>query len=306
MLKASVIIVSYNTRELTLRCIRSLAHEPVHEVIIVDNASADGSVDAIAREFPTAKLIRNQINRGFGAANNQGLDLLTGDLAFLLNSDIEVHTGSIRALVEFMSTHPDAVGVGGALIGSDGIPQKSAANPLTLWAIFCEQTLLEKLLPRSRIFAPYWLAAGGEQPVECAQVMGACFLFKPKERFDENFFLYCEDTELCVRLKRHGSIWYYPAAKFTHELGASSSAERWLSVARYNRGKELTMAIHRGTVASVLAWCLNRFGAFIRLLGWSVITVVSIGKRGKAQPRLWWRVLTTHPKGPPRPDGKPR
>jgi GT2 family glycosyltransferase len=107
---------------------------------------------------------------------------------------------------------------------------------------------------------------------EVEQVMGACLMVRRLERFDERFFLYCEDTELCRRLRRHGRIVWVPSSVFRHELGASSQ-KRWLAVARYNRGKELYFSIHHGRFVSLVCFLLNRIGALLRVLVWGVASV---------------------------------
>ena len=234
----SVIVVSYNTRDSLRACLESLNDAPVTEIIVVDNASRDGSPEMVERDFPQVKLIRNARNRGFGAANNQGLAIMQGELALLLNSDAIAGPGSIEKLALHFEDS-DVGAAGGRLQHPDGSLQESACSGLTLWAVFCEQTLLEKFFSRSRILSPYWqsgrIAARGE-PAEVEQVMGACLMMRPVERFDERYFLYCEDTELCIRLRQHGRIIYDPTAPFPHELGASSSDNRGWSVAMYNVG----------------------------------------------------------------------
>src|SRR5690606_15979578 len=126
----------------------------------------------------------------------------------LLNSDAKPQPGAIRTLAQSFITHPDAVACGGRLEFPDGRLQPSSCNRLTLWAVFCEQFFLEKLFSNSNFLSPYWNSAKliekSTQSHKVAQVMGACLMMRPGERFDERFFLYCEDTELCHRLQNHG------------------------------------------------------------------------------------------------------
>lgn len=125
--------------------------------------------------------------------------------------------------------------------------------------------------------------------------MGACVMVRatkgqPREKFDERYFLYCEDTDLCYRLERHGEIVYAPAAIFIHDLGSSSAKDPARGVIRYNRGKELYFRIHHGALAAGICWMLDRLGALLRLLAWSGVSLVKPSKR--SQVRLFWRVLT--------------
>lgn len=291
-MKVSVIIVSYNTASHTLKLLAALQSHPVHEVIVIDNASTDDTVTLIHQNHPKIILIRNQHNRGFGAANNQGLDQMTGDLALLLNSDCIPEPNAIATLVQAFQD-PKVIAAGGQLLHPDGTHQQSACNNLTLWAVFCEQLLLEKLFPNSSIFNPYWISRKiinkSSEPTPVSQVMGACLMLRPIERFDERYFLYCEDTELCRRLQAHGQILYIPEAQFGHALGASSSQNRWWSIAMYNRGKELYFRIHQSQFHQVICLIFNRMGALLRLV---------IKPR---QAKQWLQVFTAPITGPKLP-----
>lgn len=285
-------VVSYNTSALLHRCLASL--DPGHDIIVVDNASSDDSVKIVKRDYPQVRLIENQTNRGFGAANNQGIAIAECPLVLLLNSDAFAEPGAIEELTRVFDD-AEIVAAGGRLISPDGSTQESTAGSLTLWAVFCEQTLLEKL---SQSFSPYWqtrrlLAQSETARHETTQVMGACLMFRPVERFDERFFLYCEDTDLCLRLSRHGKIVYVPAARFGHELGGSSSSDRWRSVARYNAGKVLYFRIHHGAGAAFDCNLLNRLGALIRVIGALLATILTLGiaKQPRAKLATFARVL---------------
>ena len=297
----SVIVVSFNTRDHLRACLERIESE--HEVVVVDNASHDGSAEMVQAEFPHVRLIANAENRGFGAANNQGMAVAGGELVLLLNSDAFPAPGAIAVLADAFAD-PGVVAAGGLLINPDGSVQESVTRHLSLWHVFGEQTYLEPLLRKAGL--GYWRThaalASGASAVPVGQVTGACLMMRPVERFDERFFLYCEDTELCRRLERHGSIVFVPAAEFTHALGASSESTRWVSVARYNRGKELYFAIHHGRAASGMCWVLNRLGALLRFLVWGAASVLTLGAWGAARRRvgLFARVLFAPVTGPPK------
>ncbi len=292
----SVIVVSYNTQEKLRRCLAAV--EPEHEVIVVDNASADGSPEMVAKEFPHVRLIANTENVGFGPANNQGLEVMTRELALFLNSDCYADPNAIKKL-SMVFRDPEVAAAGGRLENLNGSFQPSVAVELTLWRVFQEQTFLDKLM---RPFGlGYWMVEPFNETRVVPQVMGACLMTRPIERFDERYFLYCEDTDLCKRLEKHGKILYEPKATFTHELGSSSSGVgRWKSVARYNRGKELYFSIHRGALASTVCLIFDRMGAALRLLIWLTPTVLTLGLMGRFrnQVALFWRVLTSPKTGP--------
>jgi len=290
-----VVVVSYNTRDHLRKCLSSIPTDV--PVVVVDNASKDGSADMVAAEFPHADLVRSEVNLGFGAANNRGMDRLKSDLVLLLNSDAILTPEALFAMADACSEGVAAVGP--MLRFPDSRPQASACRQLTLWAVFCEQTFLE------RITHGYWIVPGNDLPptVEVEQVMGACMMLRPIERFDERFFLYCEDTELCRRLRGHGKVLYLPKVSVTHELGGSSTANRWEAVARYNRGKELYFQIHHGALAAGVCMLLNRFGAILRLAGWCVLNAITLFLRPqwRAKIGLFTKVLFAPLAGPPLP-----
>jgi GT2 family glycosyltransferase len=297
--KVSVVIVSFNTREKLKRCLQCI--EPEHETIVVDNASADGSAEMVATEFPWIKLVRNSVNAGFGAANNRGCLEATGDLVLFLNSDAYADPGAITQVAEVFQD-PEVVGAGGKLLNPDRTLQSSTANRLSLWAVLCEQVYLEKLFPKSTMFSPYWTTgqlARSDTAQPTAQVMGACLMVRanagrPVERFDERYFLYCEDTDLCSRLSKHGRLVYVPRATFIHELGSSSANDPAGAIIRYNRGKELYFLIHHGRAAAFVCLLLDRLGAVLRLVAWlTKLCVSGFGNQhAKRQVGAFWRVLT--------------
>jgi N-acetylglucosaminyl-diphospho-decaprenol L-rhamnosyltransferase len=174
----------------------------------------------------------------------------------------------------------DIVAAGGRLEHPDGRLQESACNRLTLWAVFCEQTFLERFF-----VSPYWISSRLLEGGDVEQVMGACLMMRRVDgaflRFDDRFFLYCEDTELCHRLRQHGRVRYQPAARFTHALG-QSSPDRSRSVILYNAGKELYFEIHHGRAAAIACLLLNRMGAVLRILAGLLVL---------PKARTFWKVL---------------
>lgn len=302
----TAIVVSYNTKPQLRACLDSLGE--ADQVIVVDNASGDGSPEMVAELFPSVTLIANNLNKGFGTAVNQGLSEMESDLALVLNADIRAQPGAIPALATAFDS-PTVVAAGGKLVFPDGTVQQSTANPLTLWAVFCEQTGLEKLFPDSRLLSPYWTTNriltenSGAEIIEVGQVMGACLMMKPVERFDESFFLYCEDTELCHRLTKHGRIVYVPGAEFIHELGAASTGSRWRSIALYNSGKDRYFRIHHGKLAALACANLNTIGALMRIWLYGLATLVTLGlvPRFRKQLATFSRVLVAPLSGPTLP-----
>jgi len=285
----SVIIVSYNTKLQLTHCLECL-NESLHEVIVVDNHSTDGSPEMVLSKFPNVKLIQLNENQGFGRANNHGIELATNDLILFLNSDAYAKPGAIERLAVTMQ-NMNVVACGGKLLNPDGSLQESVTRGLSLWFVLLEQLLLEPVF--RKIGLGYWITQQLQNKPESSvrQVMGACLMTRKSlgEQFDPRFFLYCEDTELCYRLISHGEIHYVPEAEFIHELGASSTNERWKSVIRYNKGKELYFRIHFGKITSALCWLINKVGALLRVL--ISLPLALLKTEHKAKLAIFWKVL---------------
>lgn len=228
----SVLIVSYNTRELTLACLRSLyaeTHGLGFEVIVADNASSDGSAPAIAAEFPTVRLIARQDNLGFARANNLAAEHATGEYLLLLNPDTVVLDGAVRKLVAFARSRPGAGIWGGRTLFADRSlnPTSCWARP-TPWSMFCLGTGLASVFRRSRLFDPESLGPWARDTVREVDIVTGCFLLISAERwrelrgFDPVFFMYGEEADLCLRARELGCRpAISPEATIIHYGGAS-------------------------------------------------------------------------------------
>lgn len=282
----SVIVVNYNTKDQLRKCLAQL--HSGEQVIVVDNASEDGSISMVQTEFPEIILIPLTENIGFGPANNIGARHADCPLLLYLNSDAYAQPGAVQQLAETFDDETIAA-AGGQLLNPDLSLQNSTAERLTLGRVWLEQLLLDKLIQKLFPLSPanYWstrrLINSGGSVIDTPQVMGACLMTRSsyEEPFDEDFFLYCEDTELCHRLEKKGRIVYVPGAKFIHELGTSSRHRRWLAVARYNAGKELFFAKTQGERARRHCSCVNKIGALLRLFLWAIPTAVTFGLVGR-------------------------
>ncbi|MHC4516053.1 MAG: glycosyltransferase family 2 protein [Planctomycetota bacterium] len=228
----SVVVLSWNTKDLTLACLRSLhAGEPRHptEVLVIDNASTDGSADAIAEQFPQARLARNDTNRGYAAANNQGASLARGRFLCLLNSDTEVPSGALDALVDFLLEHGDYGAVAPRLSNQDGSVQRACMRFPGLLTALCYDTFLGRFWPGSIVERRYEMADFDHlESRDVDQPPGAAFLMNRQEfldlgGLDETLFLFFNDVDLCQRLWRQGRrIRYLADVDVVHHRGAST------------------------------------------------------------------------------------
>lgn len=231
LLPASVVLVSYNTKDLLLACIARLRDEGGGQdcrIIVVDNASADGSAAAVAQAFPDVLVIDNKENRGFGPACNQAFAAAQGEAVILLNPDAAVLPGSIPGLLAALDKNPKIGVVGGQVCNPDGGLEPSArAFPSPLSKFFTLSGLAGRF-PRSRLFGRGDMGhADFTREIEADWVPGTfCALRRTMldalGGFDERFFLYYEETDLCRRARQAGWIVLYtPAAGVLHEGGAS-------------------------------------------------------------------------------------
>lgn len=231
----SLIIVSFQVRELLDRCLASLARVstlPALEVIVVDNASTDGSTGMVREKYPDVTLIENSGNLGFAAANNQGLGRARGRYWMLLNPDTEIPAevpNPFALLIAFMDSHPRAGACGASLYYSDGTRQHSAFRFPSLAQIYIDLFPVNWRLRESSINGryPFSLYERGE-PFLIDHPLGAALLVRPEAvkqvgKLDEDYFIYAEEVDWCLRLKRAGwEVWCVPQARIIHHEGRST------------------------------------------------------------------------------------
>jgi GT2 family glycosyltransferase len=234
----SILIVNWNTREFLHACLSSLqatCSEIEHEVIVVDNASNDGSADMVATEFPDVILLAQMQNLGFAAGNNLAFDNAKGDWIWLLNPDTAVLDGALSNLVVFLKKKPKAGAVASALIDArTGKVQRSCRTFPTPAALWVQSLGLACAFSRSKRFGFYkmgWWNYRDERQVE--QPMASSFLLRRAAigtsggLFDENFPIFFNDVDLCWRLKLAGwEIWFTPNARVKHWGGGATSQIR--------------------------------------------------------------------------------
>jgi len=246
---ASLIMLSFNTRDLlraSLTRLQEVSAEVDSEIIVVDNASHDGSADMVAAEFPQIRLIRAPHNLGFAGGNNLGHAAARGEFLVLVNSDAFIEPGALRRGLARMRRRPEVGLAGGLLVGKDQRPEPSARRFPSPLNDFLSLTGLAALYPHSRFFGRFdrtW--ANPLNPAEVDWVPGAFCIIRRAALatvgfFDERFFLYYEEVDLCRRLRAAGwSVWYWPDLKAVHWGGESSKT---LSDQRVsNHGRQLTL-----------------------------------------------------------------
>jgi GT2 family glycosyltransferase len=228
----SVTICSWNTRDdlrVCLQSLRDMAHEARMEVIVVDNNSEDQSAQMVEAEFPEVRLIALSVNLGFGKGHNKAFEVATGAVLFPLNSDAIVHAGCFTRILEFLRSDPKIGIVGPKLLNPNGSLQYSARRFPTPMAALFRNTPLGKLFPNNKYTREYLMTDWAhDEPRDVDWVSGAAFaftrdLYEKIGGFDERFFMFLEDVDLCYRAHQAGRrIVYLPDAVVTHKIGSST------------------------------------------------------------------------------------
>ena len=222
----TIIVVNWNTRELLRKCLESVemtVRSLSHEIIVVDNASTDGSAAMLRERFPRVCLIENLENRGFGTANNQALQVMTGRYALLLNSDAVLTENAVSELFACMENHPEAAMACGQLLNADGSRQNSIAAFPSLLTLMTNTPLLEYLFPR-RFPSKRYSHSG---PVEVDSGIGACLMVRMAAMdavglFDERYHFFFEETDWAYQMRRAGwKVLHVPTAFIYHLQGQS-------------------------------------------------------------------------------------
>jgi GT2 family glycosyltransferase/lipopolysaccharide/colanic/teichoic acid biosynthesis glycosyltransferase len=251
----SIIIVSYNVRAFLLHCLESVhrATENIRaEIYVVDNASADGSVQAIKSHFPDVKLIKNDKNLGFAAANNLALKKTSGKYVLFLNPDTVVQEDTFSSLLNFMGNNPQAGAVTCKILNPDGSfsvdSRHSIPSPLTA---FWKLIGLNRIFPKSKIFGRYNLTYLDPDEINSVDAISGSIMFIRKDTIDdvgpldESFFMYCEDIDYCYRITQAGwQIYYFPETQIIHYKGESTKRSDLDYVINFNKSLYLFYKKH--------------------------------------------------------------
>lgn len=235
----SVIIVSWNVRELLEKCLLSLGEyrgDIDLEIFVIDNASADGTVEKIRQQFPSVKLIASDVNLGFARANNLAIRQAVGEYVLLLNPDTEIFPDTLGKSLAFMSSHPDCGIMGPRMQFADGSPQPSVRRFPSLWPLLLLLFKLPKLWPQLKAINDY-LAADFDygRPQAVDQIMGAFMLIRREVigkigLMDERFFIWFEEVDFCLRCWQAGyKVYYNPDARIIHYGGQSFSQQKTMA-----------------------------------------------------------------------------
>jgi GT2 family glycosyltransferase len=254
----AILIVSYNTKGELEHCLRSLHEHPPaisHEVVVIDNASIDGSSEAIRSHFPAVRIIPLAANAGFARANNEGIRRTTSELILLLNSDTVVPEGAIDRLVQALHELPGASIVGPRLMDGTGRPELSFGRMLSPWAEVRQKLI--RMAGRRRLVS----MTSRTQLVDW--VSGACLLVRRRDAeaaglLDERYFMYCEDVDFCAAVRANGGrVYFAPVAEVVHLRGRSGVSDTDATAEAYRRSQLAFYRKHHPAWAPILRLYLN-------------------------------------------------
>jgi N-acetylglucosaminyl-diphospho-decaprenol L-rhamnosyltransferase len=269
----SAVVVNYNARAHLLECVRSLRSESVDEIIVVDNASSDGSLAAVAALDADVECVPTGGNLGFGSAANRGLAVATGDYVAVLNPDVVIESGTMKALAAALDGDPKLGAVAPRVDNPDGTLYPSVrAFPSMTDAV--GHAFLGFIAPGNPFSRRYRLLDWDHsRAVEVDWASGTCLMLRAalgeQARFDETYFMYVEDVDLCWRLREAGwGIGYEPAGRVIHTVGASSELAPYRMILAHHRSllqfsvrtargrRRLLLPVVAGGLAlrTVLAW----------------------------------------------------
>lgn len=272
---ASVIIVNWNTRAYVLQCLKSLSDQmrPWNiEIIVVDNASSDGSVRAIKEQFPTVRIIENTANTGFATANNLGILESRGRYLLLINSDVTLRPRCLDRLLRFMDHHTRIGLLGPRILNADLTLQKSVRAFPTVSGSLCRALMVDRLYPISAL-----LPTGERFKVSrCAQavdILSGCFWVVRRATLDdvglldETFFMYAEDKDWCIRFwASNWQVVYLPTAEAIHFGGSSSARAPTRFYIEEHRANLRYWEKHHGRMGRNCVYCIMILHQLVRIL----------------------------------------
>lgn len=231
--KIAIIIVTYNSEMFLKVCLSSVYAQNTdftYQVIVVDNGSKDNSITFTKTNFPNVEIIQNNKNVGFAKANNQGIRHSKAEILLFLNPDTILQENALQNLMDFYIKHPSAGVIGPKILNADGSLQRTGVAFPSIWNLMVEIVFLDYLFPYSKIFGRHRkLFLDPDKVNEVDYLQGSCLLVSRKvideiELFDESFFMYFEETDLCLRVKAKGyKVYYVPDASIVHFGGSGMS-----------------------------------------------------------------------------------
>lgn len=288
MITVSILIVNWNTRDILRGCLRSVYEQTcdiIYEVIVIDNASADGSAEMVKQEFPLVILIENTKNRGFAAANNQGIQIAKGQYILLLNSDTVVLDGAIQKSILFANQDLSMGVVGVRTELPDGTFTRDCFQFTSILNLLISLLGLHTMFPRNRFFGRERLTWWDYQSVREVDVVAGCYMLVRREAIelvggmDEMYFMYGEEMDWCLRFKLAGwKVVYYPYAHIIHYGRQSSILNPNAMYLEQRKSYLYFYKKHYGQFKKFIAMVLLFLNGLFRFFYWTVRWPISQGQ----------------------------
>jgi len=309
MAKVTIGLVNWNTRELLREALESLIESSrgiSHEIIVVDNASTDGSAEMVKAHFPQVKMIENSENLAFTTGCNQIMSEMNGDYLLLSNTDVKVVGPAVRVLMDFMSTAEGAAACGPKLLNADLSLQYSARRFHTIYTILFEQMGLSRHYPRSKVFGKYLMSYWNHNEKRAVEYVSGAFVLMRREaiqqvgEFDEQYYFYAQEADWCKRAGKKGwKIYYVPEAQVIHYGGISTARVKAGMFANLHLDRYIFFRKHNGLVAaSVLVLLMLSVGC-LKALAFSLLSFTTLGQAGRTmeKARTWRAFVASYLKG---------
>jgi len=288
----SIIIVNWNTKELLRDCLSSVyehAGDIDYEIIVIDNASTDESASMVKNDFPHVILIENSQNRGFAAANNQGMAVAKGRYVLLLNSDTVVLDNAVANTVRFADKNPQTAVTGCRVLNPDRTLQRTCFMFPSVLNMLLSSTYLYKLFPKNRFFGREQMTWWDRNDVRPVDVVTGCFMLVRREAIeqvgmmDERFFMYCEETDWCYRFRMKGwKVMFAPVGRIIHFGGQSTAQKPVAMIVQLRLSILRFMKKHYSRPAYLIARFLVALFFAIRLPAWLAKALIRPAARNEA------------------------
>ena len=283
----SIVIVNYNVKELLMNCIHSLltyvSPSLALEIMVVDNASSDGSIPQVKKQFPEVICIENKTNMGFPKANNQAFDLARGKYILMLNPDTELFDDSIVSMVRYLADHPEITAIAPGLLNTDGSHQKSVWRFPNLPSVVFEMFYLKSFLKQK-----HYNDKDLTKPFVADSVSGAAILFKFEllseiGMLNERMF-WIEDVDFCYRIHQNGGkLMYFPAAKILHHIGQSAKKNYNISISNQVFNKIKYFREHHPGGPALVVTFFSFLHVLIKLFFFGLLSPLHVLYRRKAK-----------------------
>jgi len=296
MIDASVIIVSWNSKQYLMKCLETINrhnHGIAAEVIVVDNASSDGTAEELRKRYPDVKLIESKVNAGFAKGNNIGIEKAVGRYICLVNPDVEFLDDCLMKLCQYMDTNGKVGICGPKILNKDGTVQYSCREYPTLWNNLCFALGLHRLFPQSALFSNELMSYFNHNELREVDALSGCFMVARREALievgllDDGFFMYSEDVDWCKRFHDKGwKVVFNPETEAMHYGGGSTANVSVKSAVEQERAILQYWSKHHGAVKTSLIRVILFIKHALRIIPGAAAYVISPADKKKSIDRL--------------------